>query len=166
MNDDALVSALESAELPADQFTHVEHVRVGWCYLRTLPLPEAIARCSTALRRFAAARGAADKYHETVTVAFMLVINERLDGARALSWAEFADANPDLFAHPSILSSYYSDERLRSERARRTFVMPDRGTNVLHSPTASSGVGASPRALRATSLEAWDRTSGSLPDIS
>ena len=143
MNDDALVAALESAELPADQFTHVEHVRVGWRYLRTLPLAEAIARCSTALRRFAAAKGAADKYHETVTVAFMLVINERLDGARSLSWTEFAAANPDLFAHPSVLSRYYSDERLRSERARRTFVMPDRGVGHRFGPdTSPEGISA------------------------
>jgi hypothetical protein len=125
MDDAALVAAFESTELSGDQFSHVEHVRVAWWYLRTLPLAEALGRCSAGIRRFAAANGAADKYHETITVAFMLVISERVAAAPDLSWPEFAAANPDLFAKPSILTRYYSEPLLRSERARRTFVMPD-----------------------------------------
>ena len=125
MDDNELLAAFESAALPGDAFTHVEHVRVAWHYLRTLSLGEAIDRCRGGIRRFAATKGAADKYHETVTVAFMLLINERLDHARSLPWPEFASANADLFARPSVLSRYYSEELLRSDRARRTFVWPD-----------------------------------------
>ena len=53
VDDAALVAAFESTEL--EQFSHVEHVRVAWWYLRTLPLADAIARCSTGIQRFAAA---------------------------------------------------------------------------------------------------------------
>lgn len=127
MTDEQLVALFESTELPADHFTHGNHVRVAWWYLRHAPLPEALARFSAALQRFAAAKGAHGKYHETITVAYVLVIAERLDGARGLSWTEFAAANPDLLArHPSVLASYYSDALLASDRARRAFVMPDR----------------------------------------
>ena len=73
MDDLALVAAFESTELDGNAFTHVEHVRVAWHYLRTLPLGEAIDRCRDGIRRFAATKGAAGKYHETVTVAFLLV---------------------------------------------------------------------------------------------
>ena len=125
MDDASLVAAFESTELDATAFTHVEHVRVAWYYLRTLSLDEAIDRCRDGIRRFAATQGAADKYHETVTVAFMLLINERLEAARFLPWPEFASANADLFARPSVLSRYYSEELLRSDRARQTFVSPD-----------------------------------------
>lgn len=127
MTDEALVAAFESTRLSGEQFSHVEHVRVAWWYLRTLPLGDALARCSAGIRRFAAAKGAAGKYHETITVAFMLVISERVAAARDLPWPEFAAANPDLFSRTrSVLSRYYSDEVLRSERARTSFVMPDR----------------------------------------
>lgn len=127
MTDEALVAAFESTRLSGEQFSHVEHVRVAWWYLRTLPLGDALARCSIGIRRFAAAKGAAGKYHETITVAFMLVISERVAAARDLPWPEFAAANPDLFSRTrSVLSRYYSDEVLRSERARTSFVMPDR----------------------------------------
>jgi hypothetical protein len=127
MTDEQLVAAFESTDLPGDQFTHVNHVRVAWCYLRQAPLPQALLRFSTALRRFAEAKGASGKYHETITVAYMLIIAERLADYPNWSWDQFAAANPDLLVRtPSPLSTFYSDETLASERARRTFVMPDR----------------------------------------
>jgi hypothetical protein len=127
MSDDELIRAFESTALPADQFTHASHVRVAWWYLRHAPLPEALDRFISGLRRYAASLGAADKYHETITIASMLLIAERLDGAAHLTWPEFAARNPELLArNPSVLSAYYSDAVLSSARARRCFVMPDR----------------------------------------
>ena len=127
MTDEELIAAFESTGLPAEQFTHEAHVRVAWWYLRATSLPDALARFSTALRRFAAAKGAATKYHETITVAYMLIIAERLERARGLTWGEFAAANPDLLVRsPSPLSRYYSDALLSSDRARTAFVPPDR----------------------------------------
>ncbi len=127
MSDEDLVRAFESTELPAGQFTHASHVRVAWWYLRHASLPEALGRFSASLRRYAASLGAADKYHETITVAYMLLIAERLDGAAHLTWPEFAERNPDLLTgKPSILSTYYTDALLFSERAKRAFVMPDK----------------------------------------
>jgi hypothetical protein len=125
MDDEELVRTFEAGEAPAGGFHHAEHVHVAWWYLRELPLHEAIGRFSTALRRFAERQGAAGKYHETMTVAYMLLIAERLDAQRDASWEVFAAANPDLLTtRPSILSRYYTDETLASERARRVFVMP------------------------------------------
>ena len=127
MTDEQLVAAFESTELAGDEFTHVNHVRVAWWYLRQAPLPEALLRFSTALRRFAAAKGASGKYHETITVAYMLIIAERVADHPDWSWDQFAAANPDLFVRaPSPLAAFYTPETLMSERARRTFVMPDR----------------------------------------
>lgn len=131
--DESLVRAFESGELLSGQFTHTEHVRVAWWYLRHHALPDALARFSTSLKRLAAAKGVPGLYHETITVAFVLLIAERLDEARGAPWTVFAERNADLLAwKPSILSRYYTDETLWSDRARRTFVMPDRiGVPVL-----------------------------------
>ena len=127
MTDEELVAAFESTELRGDQFTHAAHVRVAWCYLRRLSTAEALARFDLGLRRFAAANGAAGKYHATITTAFMLLIAERLDGVRDLAWAEFSARHPELLIRqPSLLSQYYRAETLTSDRARRIFVMTDR----------------------------------------
>ena len=46
----------------------------------------------------------------------------------AKDWGTFREANDDLFARkPSILERYYAPETLKSEAARRTFVLPDAG---------------------------------------
>ena len=127
MSESEFVAQFESVTLPPDKFTHAAHVRVAWWYLTQAPLPEALARFSAALRRFATAHGAAAKYHETITVAWMLILAERVDNLHGAAWPDFAAANADLFVRsPSPLALYYRDETLASERARRVFVMPDR----------------------------------------
>ena len=127
MDDAALVRLFEAGESPPGGFHHRDHVRVAWWYLRDCQLPEALARFVTGLQRFAAAQGKPDLFHETITTAYLLLINERLADGRDLVWDEFAARNPDLLTwKPSILARYYREETLSSPRAKRTFVMPDR----------------------------------------
>jgi hypothetical protein len=127
MDDESLVRFFEAAEAPPSGFHHCDHVRVAWWYLRHDDLPKAIARFGVALRRFAIAQGKPELFHETITLAYLLLINERLDDRRDLGWDEFAARNPDLLMwKPSILTRYYREETLASARAKRTFLMPDR----------------------------------------
>ena len=127
MDDESLLRSFEAAEAPPSGFHHGDHVRVAWWYLRHHDLPEAIVRFGVGLRQFAATQGKPELFHETITVAYLLLINERLDGCRNLAWDEFAACNPDLLIwKPSILMRYYREETLASARAKRTFVMPDR----------------------------------------
>lgn len=128
MNDEELLKGFEACHLPSGGFHHREHVRVAWLYLRRYSLPEALARFSEGLRRFASAHGKPGLYHETITWAYIFLINER--AARpdaAQTWDEFARANPDLLDwKASILKSFYSEERLGSEAAKRMFLFPDK----------------------------------------
>jgi hypothetical protein len=135
MDDESLVRLFEAGELPPNGFHHPDHVRVAWWYLTQHQLPEALSRFTTALRRFALAQGKPQLFHETITTAYMLLINERLDdSSRGLTWDAFAAGNHDLLSwRPSVLDRYYHAETLSSDRARRTFVMPDRLAPVVQS---------------------------------
>jgi hypothetical protein len=126
MEDEGLVAAFEAGEAPESGFHHSDHVRVAWWYLRRHGLHEALPLFSEALKRFALAQGKPNLYHETITTAYVLLINERLDGDRSMTWDEFARRHADLLT----LDRYYLPETLASERARRTFVLPDRGKNL------------------------------------
>jgi hypothetical protein len=127
MTEAQLIEDFEAGRPPAGGFHHREHVRVAWCYLRAHPLPEALARFCRGLRQFAERQGVPGLYHETITVAYVLLINERLSDHADLDWERFAEQNPDLLAwKPSLLDRLYAPETLASERARRVFVMPDR----------------------------------------
>lgn len=126
MTDESLVEYFESGREPPGGFHHREHVRVAWFYLRNAPLPVALERFRTGLRRFAEMQGAVGKYHETMTTAYVLLIQDRLQQAPGLAWEEFAKCHADLLAwRPSILDRYYRPGTLASAEAQRTFVEPD-----------------------------------------
>jgi hypothetical protein len=124
--DEELVRAFESRTLPPDRFDHAAHVRVAWCYLRTYSLGAAIDRFREGIQAFAAAHGATAKYHETMTVAYLLLIAERLYDSTTLTWDEFAARHPELLAKTPLVLRYYTEATLQSDRARQAVVMPDR----------------------------------------
>jgi len=126
--DEALLEAFVSTALPGDQFHHEQHVRVAWLFVRRHGMPAALGEFSEAIKRFAAAKGAHGLYHETITWAFLLIISERQVRQPASTWDDFSRANADLLSwKPSVLDRYYSKELLKSDVARRSFVMPDMG---------------------------------------
>lgn len=128
MDDKEFVKRFEDCTLPNSEFHHQDHVRLAWLYLREHPPLQALTRFSEGLKRFAAANGHDGLYHETITWAYLLLIRERAArGVSGETFEEFAARNPDLLTwRPSILASYYREETLASELARRVFVMPDR----------------------------------------
>jgi hypothetical protein len=128
MEDQEFIDRFEACTLPAENFHHAQHVRVVWLYLHRYPLLETVVRFSESLKRFATANGKPNLYHETITWAYVFLIHERMTrNDQNHSWEDFAVENADLFDWKnSILKTYYSDETLRSERARRSFVFPDR----------------------------------------
>jgi len=136
LDDAALLRAFESGALEPSAFHHLDHVRVAWLYVKHEPPLTALARFADALRRFAAAAGKPGLYHETITWAFLLLIRERIErSGGASTFAEFVGQNPDVLAwRPSVLDQYYREETLRSELARRVFVLPDRGSEPVIAP--------------------------------
>ncbi len=114
-------------EQPRGFFQHSGHVRLAWMYLRKYPLPEALPRVCEALRMFANANNAPHLYNETLTWAYMILINERMAKlGPAHEYEEFAAANADLFDwQNSIVNRYYRSETLNSDLAKSVFIMPD-----------------------------------------
>jgi hypothetical protein len=129
VDDREFIERFEDGTLPEDRFHHVDHVRLAWLYLSRLPLLQALDRYTTGLKRFAAAAGKPDRYHETITWAYLFLIHERMERAgHPRSWEEFIAANPDLEAWDGgVLGRYYRKETLDSGLARRIYLLPDGG---------------------------------------
>ena len=119
-----LIVGLESCELT--EFHHREHVRAAWGMLREGGLLETLERYPAAIRRFAHSVGADGKYHETITWAFLFLVHERMGELPAgHDWNEFAAVSNDLLIdHRATMLRHYSAERLDSDLARRTFLLP------------------------------------------
>lgn len=122
-----LLRRFETCEIPAGSFHHEEHVKVAWLYLSRYEPLVALAKFAGGLKRLAESFGATDKYHETITWAYMFLVHERMQRADGpQTWSEFASSNPDLLEWPnSVLDRYYSPETLQSATAKRCFVLPD-----------------------------------------
>jgi hypothetical protein len=138
MTDEEFLSALERCELPAEAFTHAAHVRAGYLYLRAGGFDAALGRMRSAIQRYAAHLGKPDKYHETITVAYVALIHERLSaGGDVGGWASFQERNPDLFER-DLLLRHYSRSELESDLARRAFILPRRAGHSAPTPGGRS----------------------------
>lgn len=113
--------------MPKDEFTHRNHLRAAWLYLAQAPLPEAAMKCSLSIQRYANSINAPEKFHLTLTLALMHIIAAERASKPADDWESFLAQCPHLLADAKqIVSRHYSDEIMNSEKARKTFVPPDR----------------------------------------
>ena len=122
-----LIDRFERDLMPEGSFHHSDHVRLAFEYLRRYSVLDALRKFSSALKRFAEARGKTQLYNETITCAYFFAIHERMARCESIEWHEFAARNPDLFLwKDGILSRYYRESTLKSDLARTVFVLPDK----------------------------------------
>jgi hypothetical protein len=127
MSNEELILKFESDLVPEDSFHHADHVRLAFAYLSQYPALQALDKFACALQRYAAARGKAQRYHETITHAYFFLIRERMARFPAADWDEFSSRNADLLTwKDGILDQYYDEATLKSELARTVFVFPDK----------------------------------------
>ena len=113
----------ERGAIDPARFPHAEHVRLGYEMLARYPFGEALLRFSRGLKLLTAKAGRPEVYHETITVAFLALINERRARDAAQTWSHFEANNADLF-DKRCLEKWYSAEQLSSDLARQTFCLP------------------------------------------
>src|SRR5690242_19825454 len=74
---------------PAGEFGHREHVRLAWRELRAGDRDDALQRSEATIRHVAAAHGAPDKYHRTITEGWAALVAHHLAEAPELGFDEF-----------------------------------------------------------------------------
>jgi hypothetical protein len=106
-------------------FDHRAHLQLAWEAIARGGLPAALVEIPAYLRGMARAAGQPDRYHETVTVGFLLLIADRCAEPPASEpFDGFVERNLDLL-DPGVLQRFWRPATLRSDRARRRFVFPD-----------------------------------------
>jgi len=78
MSDAEFIARFENCTLRGEDFHHRDHVKVVWLYLCDYSVLETLDRFAAGLKRFAAANGKPNLYHETITWAYVFLINERM----------------------------------------------------------------------------------------
>jgi hypothetical protein len=123
-DDLTLREQFETRTLPNDAFRHREHVRLTWIYL-TLESPDIVAaRLCRSLLELATGHGVAQRFHTTLTLAWVRIIESERRAHLDLPFGALVAACPTLLDKDAPLA-YYSRERLFSDEARGAFVEPD-----------------------------------------
>jgi|SRR5579863_563066 len=113
-------------EIAAADFPHREHVRMAFEMLRRCDFAESVWLYSKTLRLMALKAGKPQAFSQTVTLAFLSLIAERLEQSRSADFSAFAREHAEVF-DKDLLARWYPRQQLAAEVARRVFVMPAPG---------------------------------------
>jgi hypothetical protein len=128
VNDEDFLRALESCELPEQEFGHAAHVRAAYLYLLRGDFVVSLERIRHSIRTYATHLGKPDRYHETITVAYVALIQQHMcERGNSGGWTAFARDNPELLKK-GLLQEFYSAAQLNSEAARKIFLLPRAGS--------------------------------------
>jgi hypothetical protein len=111
-------------ELDAHHFPHREHVRMAFEVLRRHDFAHGAYLYSRALRLMSARAGRPERFNQTLTIAFLSLVAERVHLSAPGDFATLVGAYPELLDR-CVLERWYRPERLAGDTARRTFLLPD-----------------------------------------
>jgi hypothetical protein len=110
-------------EIHTADFPHREHARMAFEMLRRHDFAETVWLFSRTLREMAGRAGKSQAFNQTVTIAFLSLIAERMEQTRPADFITFARDNAELF-DKGVLARWYPRQQLAAEITRRVFVLP------------------------------------------
>lgn len=108
----------------ASRFGHRQHVQLTWLAVRTLDLKSATTLVSEGIMRTARYAGAPQKYHVTMSRAWVELVAYHHAKHPAATFSVFAEQNPGLL-DKRLLTRFYSSTVLASAEARSDWLEPD-----------------------------------------
>ena len=124
LSDGQFLEAFEGGAIPASSFRHRDHLRMAWLYV-TRSGPERAERLATeGIRRLAEAHGVPQKYHHTVSVAWVRLIAYHQTRWPGPDFEGFLGRSGELL-DKRLLRGHYRSQTLASPSARATWVEPD-----------------------------------------
>ena len=123
--DPELTAILSRITGPAGQFRHRQHINLAFEAVRRYGMPAATGVICTWIRQIAAYERAPQKYHHTVSQAWVeLVAHHIAADPGCADFEVFASRNPALL-DKRLISRHYQSSTLAATPARRGWVEPD-----------------------------------------
>ena len=139
-DEDAFAELMSEVLASADRFGHRQHVYLTWLAVRRFGTAHAMSLVGEGIQRTARYAGAPQKYHETMSRAWVELVGHHVEhdvvagpdeGASDRSNSDslsafdaFADRNPALL-DKRLLTRFYRSSTLASDAARTGWVEPD-----------------------------------------
>jgi hypothetical protein len=129
---DEFLAAFEGCILPKARWTHGAHLLTGACYVHSLGQAAAIEKMRVCVKRYNESVGGKNAetsgYHETITVAWIKLLDGLLRESGPMERAAFARLAVERFeGDKEIFQRYYDFDLVGSAEARRSWVEPTLG---------------------------------------
>jgi hypothetical protein len=118
---DALMAEVTAT---TERFGHREHVHLTWLAVRQVGVPAAVSLVSDGIQRTARYAGAPQKYHATISRAWVELVGYHAAEHGEDDFTAFADRHPALL-DKRLLARFYRPATLASPQARTGWVEPD-----------------------------------------
>jgi hypothetical protein len=125
-NDEGRIFAdlMAEATASAPRFGHRQHVHLTWLAVRRCGMPQAIDVVSDGIQRTARYAGAPQKYHATVSRAWVELVAHHTEHDPTTDFDAFAAHNSPLL-DKRLLTRFYRPATLADSAARIGWVEPD-----------------------------------------
>jgi hypothetical protein len=123
--DPELAAILDEMVGPGGAFRHRQHVNLTFLAVRRYGMPAAVDKVSGWIRQIASYERHPQKYHHTVSRAWVELIAHHVDAdPGCVEFDRFAERHPALL-DKRLLARHYRSATLASQQARRGWVEPD-----------------------------------------
>lgn len=133
------MTAFEDRSLDVSRFTHRGHVALASVYVLRFGATAALDRLRREIPRFNVAKGGVNNqergYHETLTVFWVLLIEETLETMENLTDREKVNGAIERLSASGLWREYYSFDVLKNPECRFRWTAPDvRGIGAPRAP--------------------------------
>lgn len=120
-----MLIAMDNGALSPSDFSHKAHIGVAFEALKQDEFFTASKRIADGLKRLTIKAGVPEKFHATITQAYMSAIAQRMHNQGNIDAGEFLEQNADLLSG-AFFKELYSESCLASPLAREIALLPDR----------------------------------------
>jgi hypothetical protein len=125
MEDSEFLDLFHEGTLPGEEFRHRGHLRLAWLVLGHHAPDEAASIVAQNIQSFAAAQGAASRYHDTLTRFWVRLVSHAMQDAPDAGSIDELLARFPMLLDKSLPYRHWREKTFNSDKARAGWVEPD-----------------------------------------
>ncbi|MBQ4820715.1 hypothetical protein [Aquimarina sp. MMG016] len=126
LTDSNFIEQFKNGSLNPQIFNHEAHLRLAWLYIDKFGIKQAEKHIQKQLQNFVEIVGGKDKYHKTLTIVAIRIVNHFIRKSESDNFNDFIDEFPQLKSEfKELVNTHYSFNIFSSDKARTEFLKPD-----------------------------------------
>ena len=126
LTDSNFIKQFKNGSLNPKIFNHEAHLRLAWLYINKFGIEQAEKDIQKQLKNFVEIVGAIDKYHKTLTIVAIKIVNHFMKKSDSDNFADFLNEFPQLKSKfKELVNTHYSFNIFISNKARIEYLKPD-----------------------------------------